>query len=386
MEHLTPSALSNQPVEVPCAARIAAEDEPVVLGRAAGLGRARFALAREAFAARAARILGGWVLVLHGLAHAVLPMRGAGALEASGLLRGLIHVAWSVALVGFVGAGLGLLGASPFRRRWRELALAAAAASVFALIAFQRPDLAPGLFLDAAIVLLVPPGVVDGASPVGAGSRLRRAARRARDAVACGFVLFLAVAAASRPWHRRWGATDAELRAPLPGDQPGRDPAYEANHAITIHAPPEAVWPWLAQIGQDRAGFYSHDWLENLFLLDIHNADAIHPEWQDRRPGDLVRAAPAGWLAGLAGDAIGWRIAEIQPNRALVLTWWGAFVLSPAPGGATRLVVRTKMGDPSFPVVGSAITFLTLDLEHFIMEHRMLQGIKERAEAHRRTR
>jgi len=46
-------------------------------------------------------------------------------------------------------------------------------------------------------------------------------------------------------------------------------------------APPEAVWPRLAQIGEGRGGFYSYDWLERMAGAKIHNADVIHPEWQE---------------------------------------------------------------------------------------------------------
>jgi hypothetical protein len=80
---------------------------------------------------------------------------------------------------------------------------------------------------------------------------------------------------------------------PLPGDDLVPDPGYE--HTRDVRAPAEEVWPWLAQIGQGRGGFYSYEWLENLAGCDIHNADEIRPEWQ-RRSGTRCR-----WLVPRSG-------------------------------------------------------------------------------------
>lgn len=102
-----------------------------------------------------------------------------------------------------------------------------------------------------------------------------------------------------RPEKRNWGASDAEIRRPLPGDALLPAPQLEATRAITIHAPPTRVWPWLLQIGQGRGGFYSYDWLENLAGCGVRSATRIHPEWQKLDVGDVVRAhatLPIGWL------------------------------------------------------------------------------------------
>lgn len=93
------------------------------------------------------------------------------------------------------------------------------------------------------------------------------------------------------PWHQRWGAIDDEVAAELPGDDLVPEPASQITRAITIAAPPAAVWPWLVQIGADRAGFYSYDWLENLFGLRIHSADRIVDDWQELAVGDFVAAS-----------------------------------------------------------------------------------------------
>jgi hypothetical protein len=141
----------------------------------------------------------------------------------------------------------------------------------------------------------------------------------------------------------------------------------------------------LAQVGQDRAGFYSYDWLERLFLADIHNAWEVRPEWQNRKVGDLVRATQPDYLGGLLGKDLGWRVKLLDTNRALVLDGWGAFVIEPESGGRTRLIVRSTTGDPDAPAWGAALSLTLFELPHFVMQRGMLLGIKERAERSRAT-
>lgn len=172
----------------------------------------------------------------------------------------------------------------------------------------------------------------------------------------------------------------------LPGDPVQRTAAFELMHAVTIAAPADAVWPWLVQMGQDRAGFYSYDWLERLFLADIHNVDEIRPQWQRLAAGDFVRATQRGYLGGVLGDDLGWFVLDVQPGRALVLQHWGAFVLRDDGYGVTRLLVRSTLSGPDISVCAAAISFTAFELPHFIMERRMLLGIKERAERSRGRR
>ena len=190
-------------------------------------------------------------------------------------------------------------------------------------------------------------------------------------------------AGAVRPWFLRWGATAEETRKTLPGDSvlPGAPSA--ATRAITIEAPPERVWPWLVQIGQERGGFYSYAWLENLFGCQIVNAERIHPEWQDVKPGDGVRLHPK--MPPIP-------VIQVEKNRALVLgsavttgqvppvTW--AFVIEKAPGHATRLLIRWRSQTPA-TVRDLVMNKYLLEPIHFTMERRMMLGIRERAEAAR---
>lgn len=169
-----------------------------------------------------------------------------------------------------------------------------------------------------------------------------------------------------RPWLLRWGATEHEAHQPLPGDDRVPHPWIESTRAVTIDAPSDAVWPWLAQIGQDRGGFYSYEWLENLAGCEMHNADRIHPEWQRRAVGDLVPLHPQ---AGL-------KVTLFEPGRAIGLEGWGAFVLEPIDEQRTRLLARSR-SPRSWPAFVLAPVG---EVPHFIMERKMLLGIKDRAE------
>ena len=341
---------------------------------------------------RAARIIGS-LFVMHGLAHALWGLQSAnravgwvsGGSEGSALALWLVTLLWSLAMGGFLFGGFGLLGARPLHRHWLSFVIPAAAASLLLLLGFRPPILLPGLVLDIAVLGGVwwwrprPLAAVD-LGPRARPTPLRRAARgvlsTATMAIAAGFVLLVLM----RPLHMRWGSTDDELRAALPGDELVPEPvSYAVQHAMTINAPADSIWPWLAQIGQDRAGFYSYTVLENLIGLGITNADHIHPEWQDVSEGDTIHGGPRRWL-GLPGRP-GWRVMQVVPGRALFLEDWGQFVLVPVDSETARLVLRSRRGGDA-GVLGFlyALGALVIELPQFIMERGMLLGVKERAE------
>lgn len=206
-----------------------------------------------------------------------------------------------------------------------------------------------------------------------------------------GVVGVVGVAASRRwfvPWHVRWGATDAEVAARLPGDELVPDPAEQCTRAITIAAPPEAVWPWVIQLGADRGGFYSYDWLENLFGLGIHSADRIVPEWQERAVGDVVAAnarASGGWYVMLVeppetlvlqvGDVATGRPVRRDEPPGWEFLW--TFAVRGQPDGTTRLLVRERTA------FGRAITrfaMAPLGPVSFVMTRKTLAGIRARAE------
>jgi azurin len=188
------------------------------------------------------------------------------------------------------------------------------------------------------------------------------------------------VAAFPDPQTRKWGSTRDELTMALPGDPEPRERPFEVQHAVTINAPAEDVWAWLVQMGQDRAGFYSYDFLERAVGLDIRNVREVRPEWQTLKAGDFVRGAQPGYLGGLLGDDRGWTVTAVTPERLLVLEHWGAFVLQPINDETTRFIVRSTMSRRESPVWASAANLLAFQLPHFVMQRRMMLTIKGLAE------
>ncbi len=190
------------------------------------------------------------------------------------------------------------------------------------------------------------------------------------------------------PWLMGWGATAEERAMALPGDESAGATVTWTTRAITIAATPAEVWPWLLQMGQDRGGFYSNDWLENLIGLNMHNASAIRPEWQHRELGDVVLLVPNGYLGGVASRAVAHDEGAPVGPKIWLLTAPEVIADSPArfvllPSGAgTRLLLRESVesNTPGGGAIGELVGRLLWDPAHFVMEQRMLRGIKERAE------
>jgi hypothetical protein len=322
---------------------------------------------------RALGALIGFGLVLHGLAHAVLPMRVAEGVAADGMT-----VLYVLAMVGFVTAGLGLLGVAPLGRTVVPGAVLAGVCGLMLQVRFFDAGLWPGVVLST--ILPVFAVLYAAIHPVSAPQRARPAWKRIGDAAGMAFLVWVAAAAVLWPWHRAWGTMPEEWSIALPGDAVPRAPRFEVLHAVTIDAPPSAVWPWLVQVGHDRAGFYSYDWLERLFLADVHNVKELRPEWQSREAGDRVYATQEGYFGGLFGNRPGWTVTLAEPNRALVLEHWGAFVLLPTSDGQTRFLIRSTMSNERIPVWAAAVNMVGFQLPHFIMQRKMMLTIKELAE------
>jgi hypothetical protein len=184
---------------------------------------------------------------------------------------------------------------------------------------------------------------------------------------------------AGRRWQLRWGADSREATARLPGDLLVADPDLVATRAITIRARPLDVWPWIAQLGQNRGGFYSYDGLENLVGCQIHSSDQIVPAWQDVTVGDPVNLAPEVALT----------VATVDPPRAFVLSGgvpmgesappydfsW-SFVLD-GQDSTTRLIVRERYAYTRWwaPLLVEPVTVIS-----FLMSQKMLRSIRDRAE------
>jgi len=169
-----------------------------------------------------------------------------------------------------------------------------------------------------------------------------------------------------------WGATPDEVAAAIPGDELLADAEMVATRAITVEAPPAAIWPWLVQMGVGRAGAYTYDWIERLFGLDMHSADRIIPELQHLRVGDVLPMRP---------DDPGMRIEVLDPERAMSSrsedgAWVWSFALRPH-NGSTRLISRTRA---RVRTPGQRLGMAAMELGSLVMERKMLQGIKQRAE------
>jgi hypothetical protein len=118
--------------------------------------------------------------------------------------------------------------------------------------------------------------------------------RCALSGVAVGIGVALAYTLGIRRWFLTWGARAEELKAALPGDEIVLGPRTACTRAIAIAADSDDVWPWLAQLGQGRGGWYSHDWLENLFGYDIHNVDRVVPRTRRKRASSQVSPSAGG--------------------------------------------------------------------------------------------
>ena len=195
-----------------------------------------------------------------------------------------------------------------------------------------------------------------------------------------------------RPWHMRWGATDAELAATLPGDELVTSALSDSQttRAITVDAPAESIWPWLVQWGQGKGGWYSYEMLENLLGCNMTNADRIHPEWQNTKVGDYVRMYPEG------SGPPPYRVAAMVSNRAFVIghpigdldapmtaqTEWNdtwTFALQPVDDKTTRLIIRARWSADG-ELSGDSPIMRMIEPGTFIMERGSLWGVKERAE------
>jgi hypothetical protein len=180
-----------------------------------------------------------------------------------------------------------------------------------------------------------------------------------------------------RPWMLRWGSTADEARGTLRGDDLVPDATYVTTRAATINAPPAAVWPWLVQMGQDRAGFYTHNWVERLLRSGIPDTHELHPEWQGLEAGDLMRTNH-----DIRGKAMGWPVAIVEREHALVVRSRSmplgtyAFVLQPLEEDKTRLIVRDRAIWRRSELPFAALVYEPL---HAYMETGLIRGVKRRA-------
>jgi hypothetical protein len=178
-----------------------------------------------------------------------------------------------------------------------------------------------------------------------------------------------------RPWNLKWGATPDDLARSMPGDEIVPHPIFNATRAVTIDATPQDIWPWIVQIGFNRAGWYSYDLFDN---LGRHSSERIVPGLQHTDVGDLVPLGP--------GEGSGMFVKEFILNASML--WWTgkdgqttwAWGLYPTLNGTTRLVTRVRVPF-SWRQPVSGVWLLLDELADFPMMRKCLLGIKRRAEA-----
>ena len=192
----------------------------------------------------------------------------------------------------------------------------------------------------------------------------------------------------------RWGATDEELARSWPGDELVPNPRAGFMHAITIQAPASAVYAWVAQIGQNKAGFYSYEALENIAGCQMRNTYHLVPEWQQLAPGDVMLLHPQVpmpvlqvepgryYLTGCFLDGATGQLldpAAPRPPGALSISW--LFYACDLPGGSCRFISRWRVGyAPSFKSDLLYGRWLMEPVAH-VMDVRMLQTLRRCAES-----
>jgi len=161
------------------------------------------------------------------------------------------------------------------------------------------------------------------------------------------------------------------------GDDHVVQPGYQATLGITIHAAPEAIWRWIVQMGFQRGGLYSYDWLDRLFgYLDAPSADRILPRWQHLSVGDVI---PIGRGGGFPVTAVAAFRSLVLAGRARDVEWSWELALTPLDSTRTRLVSRSRVRTRR--TLKNTLTMFFMIPAAFLMTRRMLLGIKERAES-----
>ena len=212
--------------------------------------------------------------------------------------------------------------------------------------------------------------------------------RKLAAVIAAAFAVFALFFSVVRPLYLRWGATDAELATVYPGEEIFPLAGSRSVRAVTVGAPADEVWPWLAQIGQDRGGFYSYEVLEDIVGCKMPRATRVMQDHQAWREGDQLWMYPKEKLDGAGGA----RLVAHEPGRFLMFASralgaavdqpeagvWG-FVVRPLEEGRARVLAVSRSAPDASPV---AVGFARAVFEpaHYVMERRMLVNLRTLAE------
>jgi hypothetical protein len=214
---------------------------------------------------------------------------------------------------------------------------------------------------------------------------------KARHLAAAALALaggYLAAPVGVRRWHQHWGATNEEIARSLPGDDLVPAPKLDSTQAITIHAPAERIWPWLAQMGYgDRAGSYNYDLFERSIGRNLYRID---PDIRPLAAGGTMPFYPAAPMTVAVADPphalVLWQVTSAGKAIDLAgpwgkdhVAWSWAFVLEPVDATTTRLLIRMRV---SYRPAAKWAPFMWLLVEpaHFVMGRRQLLGLRQRAE------
>ncbi len=198
-------------------------------------------------------------------------------------------------------------------------------------------------------------------------ARVIRAGGPLLAAASWAYLLFL------RRWHLRWGATDEESLRPLPADELVARPHLETTRALTIEAPPEAVWPWLVQMGYQRGGWYSYDWLDN---QRIPSARRILPEFQNLKVGDKLAPMEGAFTVAALAPPRSMVLVSRNKKGRIAMSW--TFFLEPLEGGRSRFIERIR-AVYDFNLAG-LLLYLAVEPADFVMMRKQMLNLKRRAE------
>ena len=189
-----------------------------------------------------------------------------------------------------------------------------------------------------------------------------------------------------RPRILRRGTTIAESKRTFPGDEITPPKHFRSTMATTINAKPDEIWPWLVQVGWGKAAFYSYNKIEALFRMDLHNADKIHPEWQNLKVGDTM------WMSHPRLKFLfpQTKVNSMDPNESIVFAIYSpegvsdnpsgawSFTLEPVDKNHTRVFSRLQVD--STPLLSKIVFYFFMEPAHFVMQQGMFKGLKKRLE------
>ncbi|MBN1264734.1 MAG: hypothetical protein JXA25_04525 [Anaerolineales bacterium] len=186
-------------------------------------------------------------------------------------------------------------------------------------------------------------------------------------------LLLLQYVAFIRPGTESMGATEQEVEGPMDGDELAE--RIVSTRAITIHAPVSGVWYWLIQIGADRAGFFSYSFLERAmgYIFSENYEPSESPDFE------IGRVIPTSLDESKSLFVFQFPVTAADPERYFVLEGWGAFIVQEIKPDKTRLIVRNHGRKPK--TLWNWFEYCFGTPLHYVMERRMMMGIKQRVEA-----